>query len=277
MRKLGKFALVLLVTIMTCVGCGRVAEDDSARILPETEAQAIALVSKYFEKPETRAFIVEPDPVLINDNKFIVVKVSGILEDSEYPMDTFAVAVDSERQFFYSQETGQYVEFTGVPLFACAESPDKKYRAESAGMSEGTVSGCVSLKEMRIINLENGEIVWSDEGFLNNKFLWSPDGNYLAIRYSGRTWTETKVIETRTWSEIQNPNIDGLLLVTGQDTTLADQGIIKIEPEKWETDNLLSLKAEWDTSEGNRISGEFQYDVQTHVYSDPEFERVLAG
>ncbi|WP_312939327.1 hypothetical protein [Oscillibacter sp.] len=84
------------------------------------------------------------------------------------------------------------MEFEGDPFFASAGSPYGKYRAESAGMSEDSVSGLISLKEMQIIDLENGETLWSDSGFLNNRFLWSPDGNYLAIRYSGKKWTETK-------------------------------------------------------------------------------------
>ena len=58
-------------------------------------------------------------------------------------MDTFAVDAASGIKYFYSQEKKQYVDFLWDPFFASADSPDGKYRAESAGMSEETVSGLV--------------------------------------------------------------------------------------------------------------------------------------
>jgi dipeptidyl aminopeptidase/acylaminoacyl peptidase len=277
MLKYNKSVLSLLLTIsLICCGCTSVSAPSQNASL-EKQAQAIALIRGYFEAPEDRNFDVEPELFSIDDVQFNVIKVSGTLHDGKYLMDTFAVDTVSEKKYFYSQEKKQYAEFLWAPFFASADSPDGKYRAESAGMSEETVSGLVSLKEMRIIDLENGETLWSDRGFFNNQFLWSPDGNYLAIRYSGRKWTETKIIKIKTWSEMSNPNTNDLLLVVDQEADLADAGLTVIEPLKWETDNALLLKAEWDTNTGEKVTGEFQYNIQTHVYSDAKLETELAG
>ncbi len=243
----------------------------------ENQVQAIARVREYTEAPEDRNFDIEPELFSIDDVKLNVIEVSGTLHNGKYLMDTFAVDTASEKQYVYSQDTKQYVEFLGDPFFSSADSPDGKYRAESAGMSEDSVSGLVSLKEMRIIDLENGETRWADTGFLNNRFLWLPDGNYLAIRYSGRKWTETKIVNIKTWSELENPNINDLLTVADQEADLAAAGLTVIEPLKWETDNLLLLKAEWDTDAGEKVTGEFQYNLQTQAYSHIKLETELAG
>ncbi|BAL00334.1 hypothetical protein OBV_31350 [Oscillibacter valericigenes Sjm18-20] len=277
MPKYNKSVLSLLLTItLICCGCTSVSGPSQNASL-EKQAQEIALIREYFEEPEDRNFDVEPELFSIDDVQLNAIKVSGTLHDGKYLMDTFAVDTASEKKYFYSQEEKQYVEFLGDPFFASADSPDEKYRAESVGMSEDSVSGLIPLKEMRVIDLESGTILWSDRGFLNNQFLWSPDSSYLAIGYSGRTWTETKVIEIGTWSELPNPNINGLLLAADQEADLADAGLTVIEPLKWETDNSLLLKAEWDTNTGEKVTGEFKYNIQTHVYSNAKLETELAG
>ncbi|MCI6363000.1 hypothetical protein [Intestinimonas butyriciproducens] len=267
----------MLAIIVACSGCSSVSGSNPTNSSAERNAQAVVFVSSYFEEPETRDFIAEPELLSINDSQLSVIKVSGKLNDGEYPMDTFAVDAASGIKYFYSQEKKQYVDFLWDPFFASADSPDGKYRAESAGMSEETVSGLVLLKEMRVIDLENGKTLWSDSGFLNNQFLWSPDGNYLAIRCTGRKWTETKIVEARTWNETSNPNINDFLLAVDQEVDLADAGLTVIKPLKWETDNLLLLKVEWDTNTGEKVTGEFQYNIQTHVYSNVKLETKLAG
>lgn len=274
---LNKCVLTLLAIIVACSGCSSVSGSNPTNSSAERNAQAVVFVSSYFEEPETRDFIAEPELLSINDSQLSVIKVSGKLNDGEYPMDTFAVDAASGIKYFYSQEKKQYVDFLWDPFFASADSPDGKYRAESAGMSEETVSGLVLLKEMRVIDLENGKTLWSDSGFLNNQFLWSPDGNYLAIRCTGRKWTETKIVEARTWNETSNPNINDFLLAVDQEVDLADAGLTVIKPLKWETDNLLLLKVEWDTNTGEKVTGEFQYNIQTHVYSNVKLETKLAG
>lgn len=277
MSKIKKCALTLLAIFVSCSGCSNVSESNPTYSPTEKNAQVIESVSRYFEEPEARDFIAEPDLLSINDSQLSVIKVSGKLNDGEYPIDTFAVDAASGMKYFYSQEKKQYVEFLGEPFFASADSPDGKYRAESVGMSEDSISGLIPLKEMRVMDLESGTILWSDTGFLNNRFLWSPDGNYLAIRYSGRKWTETKIIKIETWSEMSNPNINDLLLIVGKEAALDDAGLTVIEPLKWETDNSLLLKAEWDTNTGEKVTGEFKYNIQTHVYSDAKLETKLAG
>ena len=73
-------------------------------------------VSSYFEEPETRDFIAEPELLSINDSQLSVIKVSGKLNDGEYPMDTFAVDAASGIKYFYSQEKNSMWISFGTPF-----------------------------------------------------------------------------------------------------------------------------------------------------------------
>ncbi len=79
-------------------------------------------------------------------------------------------------------------------------SPDGRYEVRTVGKSEHYVSGVVTPEKLQIVDMRTGEVRWEDMGDVSQSALWSPDGKYLALVYSGRTWTKVKLFETDAWS-----------------------------------------------------------------------------
>lgn len=82
-------------------------------------------------------------------------------------------------------------------------SPDGAYQILTEGAGDDYVSGIRVPEALKIVNTANGEILWEDMGYLWQSALWSPDGNYLALAYAGRTWNQILLFETETWTTWQ--------------------------------------------------------------------------
>lgn len=79
-------------------------------------------------------------------------------------------------------------------------SPDGRYEVRTVGKSKLYVSGVVTPEKLQIVDTRTGEVRWEDMGYVSQSALWSPDGKYLALAYSGRTWTAVKFFETDVWT-----------------------------------------------------------------------------
>jgi len=88
-------------------------------------------------------------------------------------------------------------------------SPDGAYQILTEGAGDDYVSGIRVPEALKIVNTANGEILWEDMGYLWQSALWSPDGNYLALAYAGRTWNQILFFETETWTTWQFTLPDG--------------------------------------------------------------------
>lgn len=81
-----------------------------------------------------------------------------------------------------------------------AVSPDGRFEIRTQGASGEYVSGIQPPEYLQIINRETGEVLWQDHGWLWQSTLWSPEGGFLALAYSARTWCAVTIFETENWT-----------------------------------------------------------------------------
>lgn len=79
-------------------------------------------------------------------------------------------------------------------------SPNGRFEVRAEGRSDLYVSGVVTPEALQIVDRENGEVKWEDQGWVTQSALWSPDSHYLALAFGARTWQAIRVIETDTWT-----------------------------------------------------------------------------
>lgn len=79
-------------------------------------------------------------------------------------------------------------------------SPDERYEVRTEGETDLYVSGYRIPESLQVVDLDSGDVVWADQGWLVQRASWSPDRRYLALNYSARTWTDVYIIETETWT-----------------------------------------------------------------------------
>ncbi len=79
-------------------------------------------------------------------------------------------------------------------------SPDGRYEVRTTGETDLYVSGYRIPESLQVIDLDSGNVVWEDRGWLVQRASWSPDGRYLALNICARTWTSIYIIETESWT-----------------------------------------------------------------------------
>lgn len=79
-------------------------------------------------------------------------------------------------------------------------SPNGRYEVRTEGETELYINGYRIPESLQVIDLDSGDVAWADQGWLVQRASWSPDGRYLALDYSARTWTSVYIIETGTWT-----------------------------------------------------------------------------
>lgn len=79
-------------------------------------------------------------------------------------------------------------------------SPNGRFEVRAEGRSDLYVSGVVTPEKLQVVDRETGEVKWEDQGWVTQSALWSPDSDYFALAYGGRTWQAVRVIETDTWT-----------------------------------------------------------------------------
>ena len=139
-------------------------------------------------------------------------------------------------------------------------------------------SGLYALKEMRIIDLSNGSIPWSDNGSAANRFLWSPNGRFVAAECSGRQWTETDVIDISDFTKTDLPKADDLQkLCPGVSAPNAGAPIILCAIDKWISDDVISVSFRWNTNRDTEVTGEYEYDMSRKSVEIEKADEVSAG
>lgn len=97
-----------------------------------------------------------------------------------------------------------YVELLSATPLAELEgetlSPNGRFQVRTLGASDAYVSGVRVPERLQIVDTRTGEVKWEDQGYVWQSALWSPGNNLVALAYSGRTWTEVKVISTAYWT-----------------------------------------------------------------------------
>ena len=79
-------------------------------------------------------------------------------------------------------------------------SPNGRFEVRAEGRSDLYVSGVVTPEKLQVVDRETGEVKWEDQGWVTQSALWSPDSDYFALAYGGRTWQAVRVIESDTWT-----------------------------------------------------------------------------
>ncbi len=159
------------------------------------------------------------------------------------------------------------------------EPNNKRFCIETYGFDFGSpVSGLYPAKEIRLIDVGKDEVVWSmTPGYLQNDFLWSPDGRYVAISYMARTYAETIVLDTVNLSLVPLPGMSELakeLDKAYQPKT--DRADPYFWFYKWTYNSSLRLQStfEWTTQNDDKVQGGYIYDLHSgelvDIYADFE-------
>ena len=88
-------------------------------------------------------------------------------------------------------------------------SPNGKYQILTNGASENVISGVRLPETLQIVDTETEGVLWEDAGYIWQSALWSPNGEYLALAYAGRTWNQILLFETGSWTAWQFMLPDG--------------------------------------------------------------------
>jgi hypothetical protein len=111
------------------------------------------------------------------------------------------------------REAAEYRAFLDTAPVAQAEgdteSPDLRFRVETAGRTEHYISGLVVPEFLQVTDAATGEVLWQDQGWLTQSASWSPDSRFLALAYSTRIQSGLKFVDTETWSEWEFTLPDG--------------------------------------------------------------------
>lgn len=238
--------------------------------------QASAWAQSFFEEPQNRIFNVKSD--FLNEREIYIVEISGLMKNGTYPIDTLAICLDTNEQFFYSKDTKKFESFYGYPQFSSQTAPNGRYRAESIGMYRDGSSGLHELKEMRIIDLETGDTIWTESSFLDNHFLWSPESKYVAIQFSGRTWTNSKIVEVDSGMSIDVPQLTEISrLSPGCLSPGETGGIQSVAPKEWISRSSLTFSVQWSTDAGTDVVGSFDFDLLSSSISNIALSEAIPG
>ena len=157
----------------------------------------------------------------------------------------------------------------------CKVSPDGRFRAETTG--EESLGGRVYPESVQVIDLQNDRILWSDTSYMEPGFLWSENSRYLAIRSSGRTWTDCRLLDCNSWKELPAPNIRSLCELAEAFPPASESGSTAIIPLRWLSEHTLLLEVCWDADPSFRVKGTVEYQVDNQKYSNLRLKEEPVG
>lgn len=162
-------------------------------------------------------------------------------------------------------------------IYTYADVPNGSYRAETAG--EESMGGWTYPETVQVRDLSNGEIVWSETAYMDPAFFWSEDGSYLAIRTSGRKWTECRIVDAVSWQELAVPDVASICALTEDFPEIYENGITAVRPLKWLSNNALLLEFYWDAAPYGEaaVTGTVEYEVDTGSYQELDLQLESVG
>lgn len=183
----------------------------------------------------------------------------------------FYASYNSIRVTEMSAESDNQTNYLNISV----NSPDGKYCAQTIGEEE--LGGRSYPDIMRVVDLQTGCVLWEETAYLDTAFLWFLDSKYLAIAYTGRTWSECKIIDTASWEEIPDIDISSIKKLADDLPDIYENGISKIIPIQWSSENMILLEVYWDTPDGQALTGTVQYNVQAQEYEELKWELISVG
>lgn len=107
-----------------------------------------------------------------------------------------AIAVSAQQ----AAEEAAYQDYLNTLPLAQLEGeglcPGGRFRVQTAGESDLTVSGVRVPETLQLVNTQTGAVVWEDMGYPYQSVSWSPGNNLAAIAYGGRTGRAVTVVST---------------------------------------------------------------------------------
>ena len=114
-----------------------------------------------------------------------------------------------------------------------AVSPDGRFEIRAEGASGEYVSGIQPPEFLQIVDRETGEVLWQDQGWPWQSVLWSPEGGFLALAYSARTWSAITILETEGWASWKFTLPDG--------SPIPEYTFLPEDWGAWQSENSLDL------------------------------------
>lgn len=112
-------------------------------------------------------------------------------------------------------------------------SPDGRFEIRAEGASGEYVSGIQPPEFLQIVDRETGEVLWQDQGWPWQSVLWSPEGGFLALAYSARTWSAITILETEGWASWKFNLPDG--------SPIPEYTFLPEDWGAWQSENSLDL------------------------------------
>ena len=163
----------------------------------------------------------------------LLLLTAGVLLADPGPSTTAEDLSDGERAYQELLESAPLAEVGGEPI-----SPDGRFLVRTVGETDLYVSGVRVPEKVQVVDRSTEEVLWETDGMVGQQALWSPEGGYLALALSARTWCSVTILETENW--------------TAWDFTLPDGSPIPeytftayYEPwGEWQSENCLDLTFE---------------------------------
>lgn len=88
-------------------------------------------------------------------------------------------------------------------------SPDERFLVRTVGETDFYVSGVRVPEKVQVVDRSTEEVLWETDGMVAQQALWSPEGGYLALALSARTWCDLTILETEHWTSWEFTLPDG--------------------------------------------------------------------
>lgn len=102
---------------------------------------------------------------------------------------------DGERAYMEMLEAAPLAAVEGETI-----SPDQRFLIRAAGATDLYVSGVRVPEKVQVVDRLTDEVLWETKGMVSQSALWSPEGGFLALAQSAKTWCSVTVLETENWT-----------------------------------------------------------------------------
>lgn len=114
---------------------------------------------------------------------------------SRYPTEQGEALSDGERAYLEMLEAAPLAVVEGETI-----SPDQRFLVRAVGATDFYVSGVRVPESVQVVDRLTAAVMWETDGMVSQAALWSPEGGYLALARSARTWCSVTVLETENWT-----------------------------------------------------------------------------
>jgi hypothetical protein len=148
-------------------------------------------------------------------------------------------------------------------------SPNSRYRAEAYGTNKNiTAAGLYPYEGIRIVDVENSEVLFKMPGYYVIDFDWSPDGRYVGIYYEARIYGESIVFDTKDRESILLPKLEDIALNYGENEKPQEN---RPDPYfhivEWKDEETVVIDFRWNRENIEPFSGRFNFNINTHKVS----------